>query len=760
MVVVSVGLLTAAAEAHTPKGDDMQPRHPARGIGYIEQCPGELQGGGYRIKEGESGAIIVRHDDEGGHRPDQRFSLTWYTHGKEDGNSLGGPLTASEGVDFENLDDSEQHSQRGHVVIYKTVQTLEDGLVEPLESYELGYWEDGNFEHCTVYITDDDPHVLHAAIASTPAAGTTYRIGETIEINLIFSASVTVTDADEFVLPLTVGAYRRDAAYRSGSGTDTLRFEYTVGAGHEDGDGITIPSITSSGLGSGRLKAVDTSLVSYRAADHSYEGQQNIAGHAVDGEFVVEEVSVVTTPRDGSVYWLGETIGIEVEFNVAVAVKQNPKLRLVFQLASGQRPGIYKAVPYVSGSGTDTLRFEYVVRPGDQLADVFFEGWMLNGHASTGADLGNKITYIDSNEEPNYFFAGANTNGAQSIDGRPRATGVEIVSTPGTGGVYGIGETIVVAVTFSDEVNAVDDPQVRLLLEASGDGDGQRDAVFASGSGTTTLRFAYTVRAGDVDSDGLSIAALGEAGLGTIKVRSSVNANVFAHHQHDAQNNLSGHKVDGTLVPRVTKVEIVSTPAHGDTYFRGETILVDVTFSAEVNAMRESRVRLRFDGTEENLLKDATYQSGSGTRTLRFSYRVAIGDLDVNGLTIDPSGQYGLGSGKIVASQATSQAVDHTYQAQNDLDRHKVDAGRLEIVGVEVVSTPWDSEVYRKGEQILANVVFSDRAEEVFWCIENDKCYYHPDLILQLGDFPSITARFAPLSDRRRQSGGRRHQRE
>ena len=51
-------------------------------------------------------------------------------------------------------------------------------------------------------------------------------------------------------------------------------------------------------------------------------------------------------------------------------------------------------------------------------------------------------------------------------------------------------------------VHVTGDPILQLSI-----GGNTRDAAFTTGSGTSTLHFRYTVQAGDLDEDGISIAS-------------------------------------------------------------------------------------------------------------------------------------------------------------------------------------------------------------------------------------------------------------
>ena len=88
--------------------------------------------------------------------------------------------------------------------------------------------------------TPEGPHVSDIAFAG---AGKTYRIDDTVEIDVTFSEAVTVTGRPTLVLD--VGGNSRKAGYVSGSGSAVLRFEYTVAAGDLDTDGL---AVKASGL--------------------------------------------------------------------------------------------------------------------------------------------------------------------------------------------------------------------------------------------------------------------------------------------------------------------------------------------------------------------------------------------------------------------------------------------------------------------------------------------------------------------------------
>ena len=129
------------------------------------------------------------------------------------------------------------------------------------------------------------PRVVGLDVSSNPVNGSTYGIGEHIELTLTFSEPVRVTG--DVQIPIWVGDpedsnSRRAAIYDRSTGTDTLVFRYEVAPGDRDDDGFTI----RAGLhelqtfeGGGDILSVATQV----RRDPIYSGQDDITGHKVDG---------------------------------------------------------------------------------------------------------------------------------------------------------------------------------------------------------------------------------------------------------------------------------------------------------------------------------------------------------------------------------------------------------------------------------------------------------------------------------------------
>ena len=74
-----------------------------------------------------------------------------------------------------------------------------------------------------------------------PASGDTYTLGEVVQVWVLFTGEVEVTNRHLLRLALTVGSVTEQASPVSGSSRD-LTFAYTVKASDLDDDGIGIPA--------------------------------------------------------------------------------------------------------------------------------------------------------------------------------------------------------------------------------------------------------------------------------------------------------------------------------------------------------------------------------------------------------------------------------------------------------------------------------------------------------------------------------------
>ena len=216
----------------------------------------------------------------------------------------------------------------------------------------------------------------------------------------------------------------------------------------------------------------------------------------------------------------------------------------------------------------------------------------------------------------------------------PKATNVEVSSEPVAAATYTQGETIRVRLTFSEAVTVTGTPRLKLDF-SSADGDEQW-ADYASGSGSSSLEFAYTVTQRDASSAGVAVLANTlELNGGTIKSVSNAEENATLAHAGRAPDR--NHKVDGGHRPTLSAVAVVSDAGDDDTYAEGDTVRVALTFGGAVAVVTEGgtpRLKLDLGGDDGTGERWAAYESGSGTATLTFAWQAAAPDESAAGVAV------------------------------------------------------------------------------------------------------------------------------
>lgn len=112
-----------------------------------------------------------------------------------------------------------------------------------------------------------------AITGQTGAVGGILNVGDTVTVTVTMTKSVVVTGTPK--VALNVGGTSVDALYQSGSGSANLVFQYTVGAGMTDANGISI-NANSLSLNSGTI--LDTGV----AAILTHAAVADNAGYKVD----------------------------------------------------------------------------------------------------------------------------------------------------------------------------------------------------------------------------------------------------------------------------------------------------------------------------------------------------------------------------------------------------------------------------------------------------------------------------------------------
>ena len=479
------------------------------------------------------------------------------------------------------------------------------------------------------------PAVKDIYVSSSPARSDTYERGETIEVLAEFDRTVTVTGSPQVVL--TIGSETRHAAYSNSWGDDRhAHFSYTVQEGDRDEDGISIPADALL-LNGGTITAADGST----DADLTHAAVAPDRDRKVDGSSDVtppwvRHISFDSSPSRGDTYELGETVEVVVDFGGAVKATGDPRLALTIGTETRHATWF--------GWGSSTLYFRYTVQEGDRDEDgisIPANALSLNGGAITAAD---GITDADLTHAAVAAERGSKVDGSRITP--PVVIDVHFISLPARGDTYERGETVEVLVEFDKEVTVTGSPQVALTIGAE-----TRHAISDGWGSSPALLFEYTVREGDRDEDGISIAANALVlNGGTITAADGTTDAVLTHAAVAAERD---SKVNGSLItpPGVRDIYSISSPAKGDTYELGETIEVVVVFGKAVTVTGIPQVALTI-GTHT---RQAAYADSWDDRHARFSYAVQEADRDEDGISI-PANAIALNGGTVTAADGTTDA--------------------------------------------------------------------------------------------------------
>ena len=686
------------------------------------------------VREGESvDVFLVRVAD---HQHSVTFGAYWHTDAGTAGTD--DYVHQNSGAVWGN--DSERLANRAK----RTFETSQDSIVEGSETFTARFTPVDNVvdrndptrdEKCEITIIDDDPNITEVEVTSSPAWYDTYGVGETIEISATFNAPVEV-DGNP-ALGMWVGGVWRGARFHRQSADNKVIFIYTVRPEDRDTDGIVMDGGYQDENGRWHnfvnhtaVTAAGTDIVAYRA----YRGLPAQSGHKIDGSLLPygTNTAIISTPASGETYRHGETIYFSIVFSAPLEVEGSPQLNLrVGDVGMGQRGARLEG-----GSGTTALLFGYTVAPHDLdndgvtiLGTAMETGGIIDavtiletsrrtiGIPGLGGDGTIKVKGTNTVVTP--IFSGLLNQVGHKMDGRPYPQSISITSSPAAeSDTYGLDEVIQVSVQFDQNVTAGADAAV--ILQIGSDSDNSR-ATYASGNGTPTLVFEYTVESGDTDGDGISgylphghdIKATGTEALyqpGAGEDRNAMTLGVDAN-----------HKVEGsptgadTTAPTISSIAFYNSPGPGEdeTYGVGDWVGVKVSFSEDIVVTGRPQIELSIGGNArqaryEPLLSRIEQKADGSENSLLFGYTVQEGDVDSDGLSIGAN-KVTLNDGTIRDDAANDAVL--THDAVPDNSGHKVAAPDVTgptVLSVDVTSTPAAGDTYDTDEVIKVTVIFTE----------------------------------------------------
>ena len=521
--------------------------------------------------------------------------------------------------------------------------------------------------NASAHKVDTPPKISGVAITSRPTDGN-YAAGDEISVRLTFTEPVFVRSKPPTVA-LTIGTYTRTATWHSGSASEPIHnFTYTVQSSDFDGDGI---SIAAGAVTAGPVTDIQTGFWStLQTADPYRRAQVGLGSHAItnDSNHRVRDTSPAFSAAVAAQHYL---VGTAASLTLPTATGDGS---ISYELTSTLPGGLTYNSTTRSVSGTPVAA-----------ATASEQTWV-----ATDGD-GDKTTLTFT-----ITVAAADA---------PKVSALIFISSPRSNNTYVFGEDISVGLKFDKAVTVGTlRPWPRLALTI---GAQTRYASYISLIASGHLVFTYTVLAGDLDTDGISIGASALSLNGGSIVQSS-DASVAASLALGsfAVTNNSAHKVNGGTndAPSVSSVNLQSTPVISDGYAAGEVIRLSVGFTEDLVVNGSPRLAIDIgDSTRQT-----TFDRVAGLRTLHFRYTVQTSDDDDDGISV-AAGALTLPTGATIrdlyGEDATLSLGSH---ALADQSAHKVHTPP-KVTGLSIASTPQQANTYTRSGTITARVTFDQK---------------------------------------------------
>ena len=511
-------------------------------------------------------------------------------------------------------------------------------------------------------IKDDDTGLLSMAVTSTPslmATGSTdadlYGEGNMIEFTATFNNKVTVSGTPEFEFVL--GTTNKRAAYVRGSDSTELVFSYTVVAADTDSDGISWAANKIVKVSSATIREMGETTDA--VITHALQGA--LSGHKVDGSQAGVDRPAVSI---AAVYPNALIRVANPEFRVTIAEAQTSAVTVNLSIA--------QAASYLS-STTQSIE----IPANETSATGKFSGFY---GGTTSGDLTATVA-----AGTGYVPAATPANAATVS-----------VLAPGLGNVLSYqldaaahsvteGDSVDVVVTLRTAAG-VPKPResnfnVSSILTEQLTGEPDRAILDVDYTHTSESGGAFAPDAWS--ADGAVFTATRTYTVPTIEDSAYEGNERFKILLTPASGAIGSKGTPGetivTIVDdealKVTGVAVSSTPSSGDAYGAGERISFTATFRGPVTVTGGPRFAFSLGGE----IQRARYASGSDSTELVFSYTVAAGDNDADGISW-AADALSLNGGTIkFMTSVVANRVDAalTHAAKTAQSGHKVDTPPL-----------------------------------------------------------------------------------
>ncbi|DAZ94676.1 TPA: hypothetical protein N0F65_002385 [Lagenidium giganteum] len=497
--------------------------------------------------------------------------------------------------------------------------------------------------------------VVEARALPTPGYPTPYGEGMRIQIQVTFSDDVYVTGVPTLSLATTPGGAIGVAQCITATTWGTaVVFQYDIAAGDSATD-LNYVDTTSLGLGNGAI--IDRNSRPPDLTLPALASTSSLAGtSAVTIDTTPPFISAVTctSPGDGS-YGAGEQLAIQVKFSRMVSIYTGPYILMA--LTTIGAGSLTRTATYVSGNNTDTLVFQYVVQNGDAAADLD----VTSDINLNGGFIKRHSTRPTTNVDVTMVTAPNNLASLQAIVIDTTVPSVDAtigVSSTSPNAVYAPGDTVTIVVPFTRPVMVTGFP--RIFLET---GVIKRSAGYKSGSGTTSLTFAYTVSPNDnhgltgnanlnyrddaaIDLNGGTIRRL--LASGTVSADAVLSLSAVTAAGESLMDN-AAIKIDGQ--PPTVQALSITSPVAGSTVTAGGQVTISISFTSLVTVNSTGGIP-SLSLSVGSYDRKAYYQSGSGSLALLFLYTVSLGDSAPGGLDYTTINALKLNGGTIKRASA------------------------------------------------------------------------------------------------------------
>jgi len=354
-----------------------------------------------------------------------------------------------------------------------------------------------------------------SSIAITSATG---RQNNTLNVGDVVYITVTMSDitwvAGSPYITLNIGGTPVHAAYVSGSGSTDLVFSYTLLAGQNDVNGISIPADSLS-LNGGSLtdsannSATQDTLIHAAVADNSSYLVDTLAPTVSS-----IAISSATGNQDDSLS-VGDVVSITVNLSEVTFVTGTPQLALNIGGSTVQ-------ANYASGSGSTALVFTYTILAEQYDINgigIAADSLTLNGGSLIDA-AGNSATLTHAAVADN---AGYRVNSALDLSAIADGSGGFVIngqstndnsgwSVAGAGDVNGDGlADLIVGARYSDTATGIDAGRSYVVFGKTDNSAINLSAIAAgiggfviNGQGINEQSGTSVASAGDINGDGLA----------------------------------------------------------------------------------------------------------------------------------------------------------------------------------------------------------------------------------------------------------------